>query len=152
MHNDAKAFADHTIERKSDDRPRYTADAGGLLRYLWARIDSDVDSVTDADLEWLSSASGNAQMMAMNLSKTLSGVAMLISCDAAAEGSRAGAFQPADLPEFLWGAADVARTIEEVVTVASDSEFHLRERFRRRAESATGLRMNCSNEQEVKRA
>ncbi|WP_176080813.1 hypothetical protein [Paraburkholderia tropica] len=134
MHSDKDQIDRDLAATDSNERPNYTADASGLLRYLWGRGCGQVEQMADDELEWVATASENAQLMALNLSKTLGGVAMLISCDSERKGLHAGSFQPHDLPELLWGAADTVKTIEEMVTIAGDADFHLRERYRKRAE------------------
>jgi hypothetical protein len=144
MNNDVQAFAAEATERESSGEPRYPSDIGGMMRFLWSRIAAD--DLSDADLEWLSCASESVQLTAMNLGKTLSGVAALVQTeqdvlDAKARGPEkrldlppgSGAFQPYGLPEFLCGMAEIADSINETVTISSDAECLLRERWKKRA-------------------
>ena len=138
MDNDAKGFAARATTVESDERPRYVPTTAGLLRFFWERLDSQFDSVSDEELKWLTKASDNAQLMAGNLGKTVAGVAALVSYEMDRKGIRSGAFQPHGLPEFLYGFADVAETIEQMIAIASESDFLLRERYRGRAEGLAG--------------
>lgn len=133
MHNDAKQFVDQKASSAADQRPRETHDAGGMLQFLWERTDDK--KWTDAELEWLSHANTSVELMAMNLRKTLQGVAGLVAYEIDHGGStRAGNFQPHDLPELLYGAADTLGVIEQMSHIGSEADFELRERYRKRAE------------------
>ena len=126
MHNDAKNFAGQKAPTETEDRPRQTHDAGGLLQFLWNRM--DVHEASEKDLEWISSTCDSVELMALNLRKTLSGVAALVADEMDREGLRSGAFQPTDLPELLYGAADTLHVIEEMSVISRDANFELRER------------------------
>lgn len=119
--------------RPENDAPNYPSDAGGLLRFLYERVDAR--EMTDAELEWISRSSHTIELTALNLSKTIGGVAALIAIETDRDRAsmKSGAFQPFGLPEFLYGMADVAETINEIAAICSDAEFSLRERWRARA-------------------
>jgi hypothetical protein len=129
MHNDAKNFAASETTQAAEERPRETHDAGGLLQFLWDRMDGREWS--DQELEWLSSTCDSTELMALNLRKTLAGVAALVAWEIDNKGLRSGAFQPYDIPELLYGAADTLGVIEQMVVVGRDANFNLMERYRK---------------------
>jgi hypothetical protein len=137
MHNDTKHFAEQEAPTAAEDRLRETHDAGGLLQFLWSRMEGH--GWSDRELDWLSCTSDQAELMALNLRKTLAGVATLIAFEADKEGTRSGAFQPHDLPELLYGVADTLGVMEEMIHIGIDADFKLRERYRKRAEKKEGV-------------
>lgn len=132
MHNDAKHFAAQEQANPANEHPRQTLDAGGLIQFLWNRTDSK--KCTDGELDWISHACSNTELMVMNLRKTLSGVAGLVAYEINDGGTRSGCFQPYDLPELLYGAIDTLGVIEQMTFIGSEAHFELRERYRKRAE------------------
>ncbi|CAG4919274.1 hypothetical protein [Paraburkholderia saeva] len=138
MHNDAKHFTEHETSVVGGERPSETHDAGGLIQFLWNQ--TDASKSTDKELEWLSYTCDQTELMALNLRKTLSGVASLLAWEIDSKGMKSGAFQPHDLPELLYGAADMLKVIEEMTHIGIDANFELRERYRKRAEQNGGER------------
>jgi hypothetical protein len=139
MHNDAKNFAGQELPAQVEERIRQTHDAGGLIQFLWNR--TDTREWSDRELEWLSATCNQTELMALNLRKTLSGVAALLASEIDGSGLKSGAFQPYDLPELLYGAADTLGVMEEMIHVGVDVDFELRERQRKLAECKGGERV-----------
>jgi hypothetical protein len=138
MHNDARNFVGQETPTETRENIRQTHDAGGLVQFLWNRMDGREWS--DREMEWLSSTCNQTEMMALNLRKTLAGVAALLAWEISNEGLRSGAFQPHDVPELLYGAADTLGVMEEMTHIGVDADFELRERYRKRAERNGGER------------
>lgn len=134
MHNDAKEFTAQVRRQESGKMPNYVANAAGLLRCFWEKMDVQHQSISDAELKWLSNASDSAQLMAGNLGKTLAGVASAVAFEGSTSGLRSGAFQPYGLEELLYGAADIAETIQQMCMIGSEADFLLRNRYKERAE------------------
>ncbi|OAJ61498.1 hypothetical protein A6V36_24305 [Paraburkholderia ginsengiterrae] len=135
MHNDAKNFAEQKAPAETEDRPRQTHDVGGLLQFLWNRM--DIHETSEKELEWLSYTCDSTELMALNLRKTLIGVAALVADEMDREGLRSGAFQPIGMPELLYGAADTLSAIEEMNAIGRDANFELLERYRKLAEQTS---------------
>jgi hypothetical protein len=95
----------------------------------------DVHEASEKELEWLSYTCDSTELMALNLRKTLAGVAALVADEMDRGGLRSGVFQPHDLPELMYGAADTLGVIEEMTVIGRDASFELRERYRKRAEN-----------------
>lgn len=133
MHNDAKEFAAQLNTEREGEKPSYAVDTAGLLRFFWDRLDSEIDSLPDAELEWLAGASDEAKMMAGNLSDTLGNVAALVGYEVHNGGMRSGGFQPFGLEQLLLHAADTLKTIEQTSEISGHAEWSLRDRWRSRA-------------------
>ncbi|NPT57383.1 hypothetical protein [Paraburkholderia elongata] len=136
MHNDAKGFAAQMTERESGERPSYSSDTAGLLRYLLERVDSEVNSIPDAELEWLANASSQTKMMAGNLGEMLGQVAALVGYEINAGGQRSGGLQPYGLEQLLLHASDTLMTIERMTEISELTEWALRERWKQRVMAA----------------
>ncbi|MEM5419645.1 hypothetical protein [Paraburkholderia ferrariae] len=134
MHNEDQQIVGQEAAATPSDGPKYASSTVGILRYLWSHLDSQIDSVSDEDLRWLSRATEEASLMALNLDKTVSGVAALLAYEIDSKGCRSGSFQPYDLPELLWGIASTVGTIGEMVTIGGEADFALRRRCEDRAE------------------
>ena len=121
--------------------PSRPSTASSVLAFLYER--ADTSSMTDAELEWLSTMPENVQLMAQNLGSTLAGIASLVYHDMNSEDLRSESFQGDALPELLYGAADVLATIEEMTTIASETNFLLRRRYATRAEQTADLEVTA---------
>ena len=133
MQNDAKNFTEENAPEAPNTGPRESHDASGLLQFLWKRV--DVKKATEEELEWLTFVHEGAELMAFNLSKTLSGVAALVAWETDNKGMGSDAFQHSDMPELLWAAADTLATIEQMISIGSEASFDLKQRYRKRAEA-----------------
>lgn len=116
------------------EQPNYPISQGGMLRFLWSRTDSE--KMSDSDLHWLAYGTEDMQLVALNLQKTLAGVAGLVQTeiDLRDEGKICGgSLQPHGLVEFLYGMSETAATIRESLVISGDAESILRDRWERRA-------------------
>lgn len=119
---------------RTSDKPDYPISEGGLIRFLWSNIDSE--TLPDAHLEYLAYGTETMAMSAMNLGKTLAGVAALIQTEIDLHDERkmtSGALQPYGLVEFLYGMSEIAATIKESLLTSSEAEVILRNRWEQRA-------------------
>lgn len=119
---------------RATEKPNYPISQGGLIRFLWSNIDRE--NLPDVQLEYLACGTESMEISAMNLGKTLAGVASLIQTEIGLrdEGKVCGgAFQPHGIVEFLCGMAETADTIRESLAISSEAEAILRDRWEKRA-------------------
>lgn len=111
--------------------PRYMMSPDGFITFMWDHMDTS--TLSDVELDWLSSATDIASLWAQNLGDTLSGIGCLISDDVSADTvARSGALQSNDLPSLLFSTADSLRTISAMTHIGSEAEFKLRDRLANR--------------------
>ncbi|MBN3788315.1 hypothetical protein [Burkholderia sp. Ac-20353] len=133
MHNDAKEFVEQLTAESACKEPSYPVDTAGLLRYFWDRMDPEIKSLPDAELEWLARAADETKMMAGNLSETLGNVAALVGYEVDNGGLCSGGFQPHGLEQLLLHASDTLKTIEQISEISGQAEWSLRDRWKQRA-------------------
>jgi len=122
-------------EPKTNPGPRYAMSPDGFMTFMWAHMDTS--TMSDANLEWLSSATDIASLWAENLGDTLSGIGCLINEDVSADKvARSGALQSNDLPSLLFSAAESLRTISAMTQIGGEAEFQLRDRLAKRLRTA----------------
>jgi len=110
---------------------RYAMSPDGFMMFMWEHM--DISTMSDANLEWLSSATDIASLWAENLGDTLSGIGCLINDDVSADKvAPNGALQSNDLPSLLFSAAESLRTISAMTQIGSEAEFKLRDRLAKR--------------------